>query len=291
MKWHPDKHSDPKAKAQAEEMFKDIAEAYDVLNDSQKRAVYDQYGEEGLKGGFGGTPGAGGGGSRVYTTYRGVDPAELFSAMFGSGFMNMDFDEDMNDSSGFRHVTSFMNGNGMHHSGSGLRGGHQSQQKPPKSFTVDLNVTLEEIFKGCKKKMKVTRMRWSGNQRIQDEHVLEVQVKAGWKDGTKITFTGEGDQERPGQPAADVIFVLKTKPHPTYKREENHLIYTQQISLSDAFRGLVFPLDTLDGRRIPIEQPSIVTPQTRRIIPNEGKRTHIFCIPCATVSLTSCERQ
>ena len=83
MKWHPDKNKDNRK--QAEEKFKKISEAYDVLSDKQKRGVYDKFGEEGLKGGMGGG-GANG--------FRGANfnfrrPEDIFSEVFGAQFGGM----------------------------------------------------------------------------------------------------------------------------------------------------------------------------------------------------------
>eukprot|EP00284_Hemiselmis_tepida_P010873 CAMPEP_0174931510 /NCGR_PEP_ID=MMETSP1355-20121228/33904_1 /TAXON_ID=464990 /ORGANISM="Hemiselmis tepida, Strain CCMP443" /LENGTH=129 /DNA_ID=CAMNT_0016177867 /DNA_START=75 /DNA_END=461 /DNA_ORIENTATION=- len=95
MKWHPDKN--PDNKEEAEKMFKDIAEAYDVLTDPQKKQIYDQFGEEGLKGGGGGGgggPGFGGMPGGMRYEFRG-DPNEIFANLFkgmrGGGFDDDDF--------------------------------------------------------------------------------------------------------------------------------------------------------------------------------------------------------
>lgn len=101
MMWHPDKHNDEKSKKEAEEKFKNIAEAYDVLADEEKRKIYDTYGEEGLKGSI-----PTGGNTYVYS---GVDPSELFSRIFGSDgqfSFTSTFDEDFSPFSTFVNMTS-----------------------------------------------------------------------------------------------------------------------------------------------------------------------------------------
>ncbi len=66
---------------------------------------------------------------------------------------------------------------------------------------------------------------------VEVERILSIDVKKGWKAGTKITFPKEGD-ERPGTEPADIIFVLEEKPHPLFKREGDDLIYTHNVTLS-----------------------------------------------------------
>ncbi|CAI9585408.1 unnamed protein product [Staurois parvus] len=125
LKYHPDKNKDPNA----EDKFKEIAEAYDVLSDPKKRAVYDQYGEEGLKTGGGSS---GNTGSSFHYTFHG-DPHATFASFFGgsnpfdiffgsnrtrmaNGFdhEDMDIDDDNDDPfSGFSHF-GFNGVNGFH---------------------------------------------------------------------------------------------------------------------------------------------------------------------------------
>mmetsp|Transcript_115512 Transcript_115512/g.322939 ORF Transcript_115512/g.322939 Transcript_115512/m.322939 type:complete len:170 (+) Transcript_115512:74-583(+) len=89
LRWHPDKHQDRKEEAEAK--FKDIAEAYDVLSDPQKKQIYDQYGEEGLKGGMGGAgAGAGSaGGAQMpggFSYQFSGDPNDMFARFFKDSF-------------------------------------------------------------------------------------------------------------------------------------------------------------------------------------------------------------
>ena len=76
---------------------------------------------------------------------------------------------------------------------------------------VDLNLTLEELYVGVTKRRKISRKRRQPNgSYVNKENILTIDVKKGWKEGTKITFNGEGD-EREGYSAGDVIFVLKVR--------------------------------------------------------------------------------
>lgn len=121
-------------------------------------------------------------------------------------------------------------------SGMGGLGGHSSvvkkQQDPP--LVHDLQVSLEEILNGCTKKMKISRKRLNpdGRSARAEDKILEVQIKKGWKEGTKITFPKEGD-ETPTNIPADIVFVVKDKPHPMFRRDGSDVVYPAKISLRD----------------------------------------------------------
>jgi len=91
-------------------------------------------------------------------------------------------------------------------------------------------------MKGCTKRMKISRKiyrRVGTEDRItKEDKILTINVKPGWKAGTKITFAKEGDQ-LPNKIPADVVFVIKDKPHPTFKRDGSDIRYTAKISLRD----------------------------------------------------------
>lgn len=258
MQWHPDKHQNasPADKQKAENMFKDIAEAYDVLSDEKKKNIYDQCGEEGLKGGGPGGPGMGGmggmgsGGVR-FTHYSGVDPGDIFSRFFGaSAFGGFDDDFIQFGQSDF--------------------GSHHHAPKQGEAFQLDLKVTLEDLFTGAQKRMKVTRQKYYGNTRRQEDKILDIQLKRGWKDGTKITFSGEGQQISPHHKPGDIVFVVRTMPHPRFTRKGDHLVYTANIKLRDCFTGTTITIETLDQRKLTVAAPAIITPKTRRVIAGEG---------------------
>merc|ERR1711916_120655 len=121
------------------------------------------------------------------------------------------------------------------------------------------------------KKMKVTRRIFdrSGGATTA-EKVLQIDVKPGWKAGTKITFREEGD-ERPGTIPADIVFVLGEKPHATFQRDGNNLVLKQTVSLKDALCGEhVIRTETLDGRRLEIPVTEVITPDMRKIVRGEG---------------------
>ncbi|XP_063301830.1 dnaJ homolog subfamily B member 1 [Pelobates fuscus] len=267
LKYHPDKNKDPGA----EERFKEIAEAYDVLSDPKKKEIFDKFGEEGLKGTPGGGGGGGGGGPSYSYTFHG-DPHAMFAEFFGGRNPFDNFfarnDDDMDTDDPF---ASFGMGGFSHYPRApvGRREPVTKKQDPP--VVRELPVSLEDVYNGCTKKMKISHKRLGPDGRSvhNEDKILTIQVKRGWKEGTKITFPKEGD-ETPNNIPADIVFVLKDKPHTLYKRDSSNVIYTAKISLREALCGCSLNIPTLEGRTIPLVVKDIVSPGTKRRIPGEG---------------------
>uniref|UniRef100_A0A1A9WV22 J domain-containing protein n=1 Tax=Glossina brevipalpis TaxID=37001 RepID=A0A1A9WV22_9MUSC len=275
LKYHPDKNKTP----QAEERFKQIAEAYEVLSDKKKRDIYDQYGEEGLKGGVPGTRGE----SNASYTYHG-DPRATFAQFFGNAnpFGIFFGAEDLGRM--FEQQTIFMTADDLFAqvgSSSGAFRSHSPHNKQNRKRLVqdppieyDLYVSLEEINKGCVKNMKISRISMATGRPRKEEKILNITVKPGWKSGTKITFQKEGD-EIPGKVAADIIFIIKDKPHPLFKREGTDIRYIAKISLKQALCGTTLKVPTLQGDKITLSLFSeVITPNTLRRISGRGLPFH-----------------
>lgn len=258
LKFHPDKNSD----ADAEDKFKEIAEAYEILTDPKKRTIYDQYGEEGLKNGMS----MAGPGSVFRNNYQN-DPHATFSSFFhGSDHFDIFFGSDFDgEEDSFRRYT-FSNMGGYE---GGQRRGQQRLQTD--AVVHDLLVSLEEVLHGCTKHVKITRSRLNPDGRSvrSEDKVLNVVVKKGWKAGTKITFPREGD-ETPNNTPADITFVLKDQEHPQYKRDGSNIVYTAKITLKEALCGCTVNVPTLDSRMMPLPCSDVIKPGAVRRLRGEG---------------------
>jgi DnaJ homolog subfamily B member 4 len=102
-----------------------------------------------------------------------------------------------------------------------------------------------------------------------ESEILTIDIKSGWKKGTKITFPDKGN-EQPNQPPADLVFVIDEKPHELYTREGNDLLVHRKIGLVDALAGTTVNLKTLDGRDLVIKLADVVTPGYELVIAKEG---------------------
>merc|ERR1712130_1046277 len=119
---------------------------------------------------------------------------------------------------------------------------------------------MGELYFGRKKTMKITRKRLNAdnNSLRTDSKMITIEIKKGWKEGTKITFNGEGDENINMTPG-DMQFIIKQKKHDLFERAGNDLIRTINISLKQALCGVNVNVLTLDKRRlkIPITENTI----------------------------------
>ncbi|KAG7515547.1 dnaJ-like subfamily B member 13 [Solea senegalensis] len=246
LKFHPSSNRKPGSS----EKFTQLSEAYDVLSDPKKKAIYDKFGEEGLKGGIPPEFGNDGAWSCKYT-YHGR-PDKTFRQFFGGDNPFADFhtNEAPLRFGGLQHVVV-------------------KTQDPP--VERDLHLSLEELFHGCTKQIKICRRELTEDTQssIIRQKIQSIDINPGLKEGTRIIFFKEGDQG-PNNIPADIVFIVRQKNHPQFKRQDNDLIYKAHVSLEMALTGFSVDVETLDGRLLTIPINDIVHPMSRKLVSGEG---------------------
>ena len=208
-------------------------------------------------GGMGGMPG----GTRRSTMDSMYDGDDHMSGMFSGGMPGGM--PRSRPTSGQRH--SFHNG----------RPSSPTKASESSEITKPLKVSLEDLYNGTMKHLKVGRKLADGTT---EDKVLDVQVHPGWKSGTKIRFPRAGNEIASTGETQDLVFLLEEKPHEVFKREGNDLIANVKISLVEALAGppagvskFTKTLEVLDGRKLQVPVPAgVVTPGQTTRIPGEG---------------------
>ncbi len=264
MKYHPDKNPDDK---EAEEKFKEAAEAYSVLSDAEQRARYDRFGHAGVS----------------------SSAASGFGGGFSGGFPG--FEDILGDLFGFNF-------------GGGRRG---SQVQRGADLRYDLELTLEEVAVGMKTQIRVPRLETCekctgtgaaegaspttcstcagggqvryqqgffsvtrtcaqckgtgkvikdpcrecrGEGRIRREKTLELKIPAGVDDGARLRVQGEGEAGIGGGPSGDLYVVIHVREHDIFDRQDNNLFCQTSITFSQAALGAEIKVPTLDGEHV-----------------------------------------
>jgi DnaJ family protein B protein 4 len=186
------------------------------------------------------------------------------------------FDEDDDEAAGPSFSFGGMPG-GMPNRANGRQSRSQRPTSTPSSLasqgpseiTRPLKVTLEELYSGTVKHLKVGRRLLSGST---EDKVLEIHIQPGWKSGTKVRFPKAGNEQSNGD-SQDLVFVVEEKPHATFTREGNDLVCKLKIPLVDALTGTGGKriVDALDGRKLQVPVPSgVVKPGQQSTVSGEG---------------------
>jgi DnaJ family protein B protein 4 len=110
--------------------------------------------------------------------------------------------------------------------------------------------------------MKVNRsiVDAASGKMMQVAEILAIDIKPGWKSGTRVTFEGKGNETQAGQPPGDVVFIIEEQKHSRFTREGNDLVYMYRIALKDALCGGTVQIDHLNGTKVPIEFQGPLSP-------------------------------
>ncbi|MDD5045365.1 MAG: J domain-containing protein [Candidatus Omnitrophica bacterium] len=227
-KYHPDANlNDPKA----EEKFKEIGEAYEVLKDPQKRSRYDQLGAN-WKQYAGAGPGWPGGGGRTYTYDsggKGFNFEDLGSGF--SDFFEMFFGRGASDrSSGFGSDFSSQFGRGTRTTA--MQKGHDMQSS--------LSITLREAYSGTQRSFKLQK-----NGRVR---TINVKIPGGIRDGGKIRVAGEGGVSQTGGKTGDLYLIVNITPDNFFTRKEDDLYCEVPVTIKEAFYGSKIDIPTFNGK-------------------------------------------
>ncbi len=279
LKYHPDRNPDDK---EAEEKFKEAAEAYEVLSSDDKRSRYDRFGHSGMRGG------------QDFHGFSDVnDIFSHFSDIFGGAF------------GGSSSIFDDFFGGG----GTSARNRRRTGGIPGTDLKVTLKLTLEEIAAGTTKKIKLKKhikcktcngtgaedsdsyqtcsvcngagevrqvsrsvfgqfvniapcnncngtgkviakrcSTCSGEGRVYDETTVRINVPAGVSDNSYMTLRGEGNAGKNGGPAGDLVAIFKELEHEFFERDGDNVIYDLFISYPDAVMGTEVEVPTLNGR-------------------------------------------
>jgi molecular chaperone DnaJ len=271
MKYHPDRNPD---NPEAELKFKECKEAYEILTDPQKRAVYDQFGHAGLEGG------RGGGGFNAGEAF-----GDIFGEMFGDIFsggqrggrsqvfrgadlryeLELDLEQAVFGTETEIQIPSLAECKTC--KGSGAAKGSQPKTCDTCNGQGQVRVqqsifTIQQPCPRCKGRGKIITNPCDtcfGQGRVRQEKTLPVAVPAGVDTGDRIRLNGEGEAGRNGGPAGDLYVEIRVREHAIFEREGSHLSCEVPISITTAALGGSVTVPTLDGEvvlKVPHETQS-----------------------------------
>jgi len=315
MKFHPDRNPDDR---EAEESFKEAKEAYEVLSDAQKRAIYDQHGHAGIDAAKQGGGGGGGfGGGQEFGDIFG----EVFGDIFGQGgrrggrsqvFRGADLRYELEldlPQAVFGHsveldLPKLMECETCH--GSGAAKGHSPVNCDTCNGSGQVRITqgffqLQQPCPRCRGTGKIVRNPCDtclGQGRVRRQRKLSVKVPAGVGTGDRIRLSGEGEAGRNGGPPGDLYVEISVREHPIFERDGEHLSCEVPVSFATAVLGGTVSVPTLEGDvalKIPAESQSgrVFRLREKGVKPvRGGQRGDLFCrvVVETPVKLTSEQR-
>ncbi|HOB63291.1 MAG TPA: molecular chaperone DnaJ [Candidatus Competibacteraceae bacterium] len=279
MKFHPDRNPGDQV---AEEKFKEAKEAYEVLNDSRKRAAYDQFGHAAVDGSAGGS--GFGGAADLGDIFGGV-----FRDIFGGGMRggaqsyrgaDLQYTLDLTLEEAVFGITTKIRVPTLVSCATCAGSGAKPGTKPTTCPTCRGmgQVRMQQGFFSIQQACPRCQGRGSvipepcetcqGSGRVEEQKTLSVKVPAGVDNGDRIRLAGEGEAGEHGGPPGDLYVQIRVKPHPIFTREDSNLYCEVPIGFATAALGGDLEVPTLDGRltlKIPPET------QTNKVFRLRGK--------------------
>ena len=275
---HPDQNKDnPKA----EEQFKEVNEAYDILKDPEKKAAYDRFGHAAFEGGTGASAGQGGGFNRGGHGDFASAFSDVFDDLFG-GFtgggarrgqratrgsdlrynLRVSLEEAYGGKQASINVPTSVACDAC--SGTGAEGGAEPTTCPTCSGMGKVRAqqgffTVERACPTCHGRGQIINnpcAKCSGEGRIEKDRALNVNIPAGVETGTRIRLAGEGEAGLRGGPSGDLYIFIEVKPHEIFERENQNLYCRIPVSMTTASLGGELEAPTLDGGRSRVKVPA-----------------------------------
>jgi len=264
--YHPDVNKEP----DAEEKFKEVKEAYEVLSDENKRAQYDRYGHADPNQGFGGFGGFGGGGG--FEDFGGF--GDIFDMFFGGGSrrnpnapqrgadlqytMTIEFRDAVFGKESDIEIPRTENCD--HCNGSGARPGTHPETCPTCRGTGQQEVVQNTAFgrivnrrvcptcSGAGKIIREKCSHCSGTGKVKKRRKIHIKIPAGIDDGAQLRVSGEGESGIRGGPPGDLYVVVNVKPHDFFDREGDDIYCEVPITFAQAALGDEIEVPTLSGK-------------------------------------------
>lgn len=265
MKYHPDRNPDNK---EAEEKFKEVQKAYDILSDKEKRAAYDQYGHAGVDPNMGGS--GFGGGFGGFGGAQGFDFGDIFSQMFGGAAgggrqqnyqgadlqyaVEITLEEAAKGIKKRITIPTHEECDVCHGSGAKPGTSPTTCSTCHGSGTIHVRQAIFQMQQTCPschgsgKQIKDPCVKCRGAGLVKTSKTVEVNIPAGIDDGQRIRLSGEGEPGTNGAPAGDLYVVVHVKEHKTFERNGLDLHFEMPISFATAALGGEIEVPTLDGK-------------------------------------------
>ncbi len=241
-KYHPDRNQDKGA----ESSFKEVAEAYEVLFDPQKRELYDTFGHD--------AP------SRSGYTHEHTDPFDIFNSFFGGGRprkgrdLRVEISINLEDVlSGIKKKITYMR-HSKCQTCQGAGGTGKSCETCGGYGQVRQQSTFAHIITTCPKcqglRIEITQQcsKCKGLGEIAEKKTIDVEIPPGVRTGNHIKVTGEGDVTEDNLPPGDLICRINVEPHSVFQRKGKDIQCVQEISFADACLGTKITIPTLEGK-------------------------------------------